>query len=179
MTAVTLGEGRRAAFLATLGIVCGLPVHATLSATGLAALLAASSTLYTTIKLVGGIYLCWLGLQAIRHARRETPDDDVRTRRGGNPFLRGFLSNVLNAKVALFYLTFLPQFISPTGSVFAQTMVLTAVHALEGFLWLVAYAYLIHRAASAVRSSLFRRGLETVSGVILIGLGLRAMTSTR
>jgi RhtB (resistance to homoserine/threonine) family protein len=179
VTMTTISQGRRAALLATLGIVCGLPIHATASALGLAAILATSATLYAVVKIVGGTYLAWLGIQALRSARRGGIGAEPSNSSQRTPFIRGFLSNVLNPKVALFYLTFLPQFITPGDAGLAQALLLAGVHAIEGIAWLVLYAYLIDRVAGAVRSSTFRRGVEAISGLVLVGLGVRVVADTR
>jgi threonine/homoserine/homoserine lactone efflux protein len=111
---VTLLDGKRAAFFTSLGICAGLPVHATASALGLSLILATSSEAFTVVKFVGAGYLAYLGIRTIRDSLRPAADPAVtagpaRSRRAA--FAQGFLSNVLNPKVALFYLTFLPQFI--------------------------------------------------------------------
>ena len=113
---VTLLDGRRAAFFTSLGICAGLPVHATASALGLSLILATSAEAFTVVKFAGAAYLAYLGVRTIRDSFRPTGDAVVaagRARTSRAAFAQGWLSNVLNPKVALFYLTFLPQFISP------------------------------------------------------------------
>ena len=122
---VTLLDGRRAAFFTSLGICAGLPVHATASALGLSLVLATSAEAFTVVKFVGAAYLAYLGIRTLRDSFRAAADQVVaagRTRSGRAAFLQGWLSNVLNPKVALFYLTFLPQFISPGDNVLAKSL---------------------------------------------------------
>jgi len=169
---ITFERGRRDAFLATLGICSGLFVHATASALGLSVILATSAEAFTILKLGGAVYLAYLGLQALRGSFR--PHDDIATpSRRGTPYLQGLLSNVLNPKVAVFYLTFLPQFMTPGDSVLLRSLAFALAHAVMGIVWLAGYAYVIARAARRFLGSGLRRWLERVTGVVLVGLGLR------
>ena len=177
---VTLLDGKRAAFFTSLGICAGLPVHATASALGLSLILATSSEAFTVVKFVGAGYLAYLGIRTIRDSFSAASDPVVaagRTRSGRAAFAQGWLSNVLNPKVALFYLTFLPQFISPGDNVLAKSLLLAGIHAVLGLLWLPLYAYAIHRIGALVRGA--RRWLERVSGAALIGLGVRLALERR
>jgi len=177
---VTLLDGRRAAFFTSLGICAGLPVHATASALGLSLVLATSAEAFTVVKFVGAAYLAYLGIRTLRDSFRAAADQVVaagRTRSGRAAFLQGWLSNVLNPKVALFYLTFLPQFISPGDNVLAKSLLLAAIHGLLGLVWLPLYAYAIDRVGAVVRGA--RRWLERLSGAALIGLGVRLALERR
>lgn len=172
---VTLERGRRAAFITTLGICTGLFVHATASALGLSVILATSAEAFTVVKLAGAAYLAYLGFRAIRASL--AGDDEVTVapppRRGTTPYLQGLLSNVLNPKVAVFYLTFLPQFIDPAGNVLAQSLFYAVAHAVMGIVWLAAYAYVLARLSRLFAKSGFRRWLERTTGAVLIALGVR------
>ena len=177
---VTLLDGRRAAFFTSLGICAGLPVHATASALGLSLILATSAEAFAVVKLAGAAYLTYLGVRTIRDSLRPSADPLVtaasaRSRRAA--FTQGFLSNVLNPKVALFYLTFLPQFISPGDNVLAKSLLLAGIHAVLGLVWLPLYAYAIDRVGVLVRGA--RRWLERLSGAALIGLGVRLALERR
>jgi threonine/homoserine/homoserine lactone efflux protein len=177
---VTLLDGKRAAFFTSLGICAGLPVHATASALGLSLILATSSEAFTVVKFVGAAYLGYLGIRAIRDSFRLATDPDVaagRTRSGRAAFAQGWLSNVLNPKVALFYLTFLPQFISPGDNVLAKSLLLAGIHAVLGLIWLPLYAYAIDRIGMIIRGA--RRWLERLSGAALIALGVRLALERR
>jgi threonine/homoserine/homoserine lactone efflux protein len=85
--------------------------------------------------------------------------------------VQGLLTNVLNPKAALFYLTFLPQFINPDDNVFVKALFLAGIHVTLGLIWLTTYAYAIERLAALMQGA--RRGLERVSGVDLVALGVR------
>ncbi|SON57324.1 Homoserine/homoserine lactone efflux protein [Hartmannibacter diazotrophicus] len=110
----TVMAGRAAGFAAFIGASAGLVVHSTLAAVGLSALLAASATAFTVLKVAGCLYLLWLALGAIRHGSAFSLD---REGRKSEPLARVFLKaigiNLLNPKIIIFFVTFLPQFVSP------------------------------------------------------------------
>lgn len=169
---VTLQEGKRAAFFTSLGISCGLPVHAAASALGLSVILSTSATAFTVVKIAGALYLGYLGVQSIRHAGRPvavTPAARARSRR--NAFAQGFLNNVLNPKVALFYLTFLPQFIEPGDPLLLKALLLAGIHVALGIVWLTTYAYAIDRVGKLIQGA--RVWLERVTGAVLVALAVR------
>jgi threonine/homoserine/homoserine lactone efflux protein len=171
---VTLLDGKRAAFFTSLGICAGLPVHATASALGLSLILATSAEAFTAVKIAGAAYLAYLGIRTIRDSLRPVADPRVaaaQARGSAAAFAQGWLSNVLNPKVALFYLTFLPQFISLGDNVLAKSLLLAGIHAVLGLVWLPLYAYAIDRLSALMRGA--RRWLERISGAALIGLGVR------
>jgi threonine/homoserine/homoserine lactone efflux protein len=173
--------GRRAAFGTTLGIGAGCMIWAIASAAGVAAVLAASEAAYDALRLVGAAYLVWLGVQslwvAVRGGRRggqtpfggQTPTSASLRR----PFRQGLLTNLFNPKIALFYTTFLPQFIRPGDPVLVLSMGMATVHILLGIVWLSAYAWLLNRAVDAFRGSRLRRALDAVTGTVLVALGIR------
>lgn len=171
---VTVVRGRRAAFLTTLGICSGLLVHAAASALGLSVILATSAEAFIAVKLAGAVYLGYLGIRSVRDSFRAAPPPaDAHQARAGTSYLQGLLNNVLNPKVAVFYLTFLPQFIDPTGNVLAQSLLFAVAHAAMGIAWLSAYAYVLARLSVLMARQGVRRWLERVTGAVLIGLGLR------
>jgi threonine/homoserine/homoserine lactone efflux protein len=175
---VTLQDGRRAAFFTSLGISSGLPLHATASALGLSIILSTSATAFTVVKVAGALYLAYLGVRTIRHAGRAievATAGRVRSERAA--FAQGFLTNVLNPKVALFYLTVLPQFIGPGDAVLAKSLLLAGIHVALGLVWLPLYAYALDRLSALVLGA--RRWLERITGVALVGLGARLALERR
>lgn len=176
---ITLERGRRAALLATVGICSGLFVHATASALGLSVILATSAEAFTIVKLAGAAYLTYLGVQALRSSFRRDIVEPRSPRRGANPFLQGVFSNVLNPKVAVFYLTFLPQFMSPGDNVLARSLAFAVAHAVMGIAWLSAYAYVVLRISAALGRAGVGRWLERVTGGVLIALGARLALERR
>jgi RhtB (resistance to homoserine/threonine) family protein len=176
-----LRGGRRAGIVTTLGICCGLFVHAVLSALGLSIVLMQSATAYLVLKWAGALYLMWLGFGSIRDAIRggdrawsrseRATTDSPRDQR--YPFLEGLTNNVLNPKVAVFYLAFLPQFIGPGDPALAKSLVLAGIHFVQGIVWLVGLAFLFDRGRVVLASARARRSLEAVSGTVLLGFGVR------
>jgi threonine/homoserine/homoserine lactone efflux protein len=166
--------GRRDAFATTLGIAAGCLIWALASAAGVAAVLAASETAYDALRLVGAAYLVWLGVQSLLAARRGYLNEPAGGGRPGrSPFRQGLLTNLFNPKIALFYTTFLPQFIGPGDPVLLLSVAMAGVHIALGIVWLSAYAWLLDRAVEAFRSSRLRRSLDALTGVVLVGLGIR------
>jgi RhtB (resistance to homoserine/threonine) family protein len=177
---VTIERGRLGAFWTTLGICSGLLVHATASALGLSVILATSAEAFTAVKLVGAAYLAYLGLRSLRDSfRHDAATPAAPPRRRGGSFLIGLLNNVLNPKVAVFYLTFLPQFIDPSGNVLAQSLLFALAHAVMGIAWLSFYAYVLARLSAVFARYGVRQWLERVTGVVLVGLGARLALERR
>jgi len=197
VTRNALALGPRGAQWTILGILMGCLIHATASALGLSAILATSARAYETVKLVGAAYLVWIGIQAIRnaHSDRESGsldfarDDNARSASGrhpersaqrgvegsalGSPFTQGFLTNILNPKVALFYLTFLPQFIPAGAPVLRTSLLLAMIHNVLGFAWLSLYARFVNRLRAALTRPVVKAWLERVTGGVLVALGAR------
>ncbi len=162
------------------GNLTGLLVHGIALAAGLSALLVASATAYTAVKLAGAAYLVYLGVQALR-ASRQSPSEPppaaiVAPHRA---FMQGVISTVLNPKPALFFLTFLPQFVDRDAPVLPQTMTLAAIHVVVGLIWLTAYAHLVQHARGVLTAPRVKAWLERTTGVVLIAFGLRVAVERR
>jgi threonine/homoserine/homoserine lactone efflux protein len=185
VTTHALATGRSAARSAALGVCSGILVHATAAAIGLSALLATSSLAFSLVKWVGAAFLIGLGARTIWNARRApspapgagavapVPTRSRRLRLGSSPFWQGFWSNVLNPKVALLFLSLLPQFVDRGGAVLVQTLLLSGTFLVMGLLWLLTYVAIVSRAAGFLRDDRLRRRIEIVSGSVLVALGLR------
>jgi RhtB (resistance to homoserine/threonine) family protein len=167
--------GRRAGVLASLGVSIGLVTWTIAAALGIAALLRASAPAFLALKLAGAVYLVWIGVQMLR-ARASAGDP---AGRGGRPrtaarsLRQGLLSDLGNPKIAVFFTSFLPQFVHGGGSAFVPLLVLGAIFATLTLLWLACYAVLIGRASALMRRPAVRRALDRVTGVVLIGFGIR------
>ena len=180
VTKNTLRGGRRAALFTTAGICLGCLIHAVASSLGLSVILSQSAAAFHAVKLVGAAYLIYLGAQALWSARR-TPAGTEHLPRApaGSPssdrrnFLEGLLTNLLNPKVALFYLTFLPQFLAPGAPVLAQSVLLAGVHIMMGFVWLTVFAAFIGSLGATLARPVVKRRMEAATGAVLVGLGLR------
>ncbi|MGV9772896.1 LysE family translocator [Streptosporangium sp. NPDC003464] len=181
----TISSGRRAAFLAGLGVTLGCYTWGVATALGLTALLAASDIAYTAVRIAGVAYLVWLGVRALWNARRPTgPDgsagpDGLADGLPGAParalalMRTGFVTNLLNPKVGVIYMTLLPQFIPADVPVLPATLLLVTLHNLLGMVWFASVVL----AASLMRRGLtrpaVRRRMEQLTGVVFIGFGVR------
>jgi threonine/homoserine/homoserine lactone efflux protein len=181
VAARSAGEGRAAGVVSAFGIAAGTLVHIAAVALGLSALLAAVPVAYTAVRLAGGAYLVYLGIRALLRSSVPGPSE-VRPAPLGTIFRQGVITNVLNPKVALFFLAFLPQFVDPTrGSMAWQVVFLGLLFNTSGTLVNVAVALGASGAAARLRSSSrSSRVLQRLTGVLFIGLGLRlALTGRR
>ena len=180
VTRNALLHGRRAAILTALGVNAGIAMWATASAFGLGALLHRSEALFTTVRLVGAAYLVVLGAQAVWWSwRRGHPAAPEIAPSRRSPFVQGILSNLLNPKIAVFFTSFLPQFVSPGGPVLGQLLLLGFLFNLLGLAWLLGCAVLTSRVGDALRRPRVRAALERVTGCVLIAFGLRLATERR
>jgi threonine/homoserine/homoserine lactone efflux protein len=180
VAARSTSEGRAAGIVSSLGIATGTLFHITAVALGLAALLAAVPVAYAAVRIGGAIYLVYLGVRALAthsagsaRAVANAPLAAI--------FRQGVITNILNPKVALFFLAFLPQFVDPTrGNPAVQIVVLGLIFDTSGTLVNTAVALGASRAAAGMRAS-SRTGdiLRKATGTIFIGLGLRLALSAR
>lgn len=183
ITRNALVGGRYGGLLTMLGGVLGLTVHASASALGLSALLVASATAFTALKIVGAVYLVWLGMQMLRSAVRSRQEPaveqpDAMPRRRSAYLWQGFLSNALNPKVALFFVTFLPQFLSAdTGSPRAEALLLSAIFALLYLAWFGLYVAAVDRLGRWLRRPTVKARVEQLTGVVLLSVAVRLATA--
>lgn len=173
-------EGRPAGIVSALGIGAGTLVHITLVAAGLAALLAAVPLAFRVVEICGGLYLIWLGIRAFRRGAARTiarPEPAPL----GAVFRQGVITNVLNPKVALFFLAFLPQFVDPSrGSTALQVVALGALFDVQGTI--VNLIVALGASGAAQQITKHRRAqevLERVTGALFIGLGARLVLARR
>jgi len=171
----SFGHGPKGGLVATIGVSAGIVVHTLLAAFGVASLLAAYPWTYEAVRLVGAAYLIWLGVSALRASGEVSKPPAVLSTR--QILRRGFLTNLLNPKVALFFVAFLPQFVDPArGAVAAQMMVLGALFICSGTLVNTGYALLggwVHEGFR--RDPRWYQRLQLVSGSILVVLGARLL----
>ncbi|HEY4306129.1 MAG TPA: LysE family translocator [Gemmatimonadaceae bacterium] len=173
VTRNVLAYGRRRTTMTIVGIACGCIIHATASALGISAILATSATAFNVMKTVGALYLVWMGAQSIRTANVPASVATDRSRGRTSPFLQGFLTNVLNPKVAIFYLTILPQFVAPGDNVLKRSLLLASIHIAMGLVWLTAYAWFVDRLGGVLTRPRVKARLERITGGVLIALGAR------
>ncbi len=176
-----LTRGQRAGLYTIFGISSGLFFHATLSALGLSLILVRSATAFEMVKLAGAAYLVLLGVQSLwrsrSHAKPERERQDTTTarveQRARSSYAEGLFTNILNPKVAVFYLALLPQFVAPTDPVLPKSLMLASIHVVLGLVWLPLVVLFVGKMARVLSQARLRRNLEMLSGLIMIGLGLR------
>jgi len=170
----SLAGGRREGVLSSLGTFVGGMVHVLAAAAGVSVILARSAVAFATVKYAGAAYLCFLGIRMIVYARRDNdslPADTVV--RARNPFWQGIATEVLNPKTALFFLSFIPQFVHrESGHVFWQFLLLGTISVTLNTSADLVVTMFAGPLGSRIRSSAkFRRTQRTATGAIMIGLG--------
>lgn len=174
----TLAGGRRGGAFTALGVVSGQVTWALAASAGLAAVLLASQPAFTALRLAGAAYLVVLGLQALASALR--PHSPAAASVPGpclaapTAFRQGVLSNLGNAKMAVFFTSLLPQF----GTTFWTMFPLGLCFAALTLAWLTGYACMVAKAAVVLQGPRIRRALDAVTGCVLVSLGLRVGTSS-
>lgn len=172
VVSVALGRGARPGIGATLGILAGNALYFVLSATGVAAVIVASSSLFNALKLAGAAYLVWLGVRMLLARRGEPAATAVVATTARKTFLRGFLVQTGNPKALVFFIALLPQFIDPERAVGWQILVLGVSSVLIEFLVLGAYAVAAVRAKQ-LAGTLLGGALERIGGGLLVVAGAR------
>jgi threonine/homoserine/homoserine lactone efflux protein len=168
----TLSGGRREGILSAFGTFIGGSAHVLAAGLGLSAVLAASATAFTVVKYAGALYLVWLGLRMIR-TRNVAMDEPAEAHKTNHAFRQGVVTEVLNPKTALFFLSFLPQFVSPAlGHVIVQFLLLGILSvSLNTIADLLVVSFAAPIGARLRSSARFRRNQRVASGVGMIGLG--------
>lgn len=181
---------RSAGVATALGVAGGLLVHTALAVAGLAAVLVAVPVLFRTVQLLGGAYVLYLGISALRAARRRTgrapAAEAVADQEGGGQaangtrraLRQGFLTNALNPKAPVLFLSLLPQFVPAGAAPLPRTLLLAAIVVLLALIWFPAVALLVDRLGRWLRRPRAARAIEGGSGAALTVLGLVLVTGT-
>jgi threonine/homoserine/homoserine lactone efflux protein len=170
-----IAGGRPAGFLAILGIQVGILIWGALAVVGLAALFAASPVAYTVVRIAGAGYLVWMAARLIGRsfARNPAASDPVTIGAGRTAFRQGLLTNLLNPKIAAFYVGVLPALV-PVGAPPALTMAaLVLCHVILGVIWLGFCTIAVAGGRSVLGRPSVRRWLDRVTGVVLLGFAAR------
>jgi threonine/homoserine/homoserine lactone efflux protein len=170
VTKNALLHGRNAALASAMGVNVGIALWTLAAALGVAAVVRASAEAFTAIKLAGALYLVYLGIQALR-GRRHAELRGAAPLSTAGAFRQGLVSNALNPKIAVFFTSLLPQF-APRGSLLGL-LALGAVFNLLGIVWLTVYALAAARGRAVLQRRRVRAVLDYLSGVVLVGLGVR------
>jgi threonine/homoserine/homoserine lactone efflux protein len=168
-----LGGGRREGLLSALGTFFGGMVHVFAAAAGVSVILARSAMAFAAVKYLGAGYLCFLGIRMILDARSDETISVAGLRPARNPFWQGILTEVLNPKTALFFLSFIPQFVNRAhGHVFLQFVLLGIISVTLNTAADIVVTLLAGPLGQRIRGSArFRRRQRTLTGTVMIGLG--------
>ncbi len=174
-----ISKGKKAAIISALGISTGCMVHTVLAAFGLSVILSKSIIAFNIVKAVGAFYLIYLGIKSMKTKDFSLKEEDKENISSGKIFREGILTNVLNPKVALFFLSFMPQFISPNNSFGAISfIVLGSTFVFTGTIWCLILAISSSLMTKKLKEKpSFSKILNRVTGIIFVGLGLKLLTS--
>jgi threonine/homoserine/homoserine lactone efflux protein len=180
-----LRGGRRSGFATSIGVFAGLVVWTIAASVGLAAMLRASEPAFVTLKICGCVYLVYLGARSLLDALRGTGSAKAARQPNGRgssvriSLRQGLISNLGNPKIAVFFTSFLPQFVPARHSPFLALLALGLVFCVLTLAWLAVYSALVARAGDLLRRSSVRRALDGVTGAVLVGLGARLALERR
>lgn len=196
MARLTLGQGRAAGSAAACGITLGICLHTALAMLGISAAIAHSPLLFSLLKYGGGAFLVWMGLQSLRSAaaaaaavlRYSGTENSRQAQAAGQPgrcglpaagtglrraFGQGFLTNALNPKAVIYFLTFLPQFMDPDAPLPPQFLLLGGIMALLVLVWFQALAHLLDRIRPLFLRPAVQLWLYRLTGIFFMAFGLR------
>ncbi len=175
--AVTVSEGRKAGIITVLGLNSSMIVHILAAAIGVSAILAASAEAFTVIKLLGAAYLVYIGIQALLSKSSIQSGRQVKNKNTNHSriFSKAFLTGMLNPKVALFFLAFVPQFVDPgKGYMIIQFLILGLILAGIDIVYESTLTILIGKLRNRfINNKLFTIIRQKISGFVMIGLGIR------
>jgi RhtB (resistance to homoserine/threonine) family protein len=173
LTKRTISDGKGDGFKMALGITSGSLVHTFAAAFGLSAILMQSAAAFEIIKYVGAIYLIYLGITSFL-TKKENKVEEVDQRAViRSAFKQGLFSNVLNPKVAIFFLTFLPQFIYAESGAAKQLILMGMIYTLLSITWFFLYVFFINYLRTWLTTPKVQGWMEKATGIVLIGFGLK------
>jgi len=175
-------EGKSKAFQTAVGICLGCIAWGLVVACGLGALLMASDLAFNVLKWMGAAYLAWLGLNMILKPRSQLTDmqaNNANLTTSQNWFIKGFLGNLLNPKVGIFYISFLPQFIPPHASAATWVMGLVMIHVVIGMLWSILLILAMQPLSRYLKQPKFVKYMDRITGSIFVLFALKLAFSKR
>ena len=174
----TLSHGRSAGFKTAFGTCCALMIHTSAAVLGLSAIIVKSAFLFSVFKYIGAIYLIYLGVRTLWSLwkREEAASADIQPKQHlekSSYFKQGFLTNILNPKVAVFFLTFLPQFVETGSNTFIPFLLMGITYTVLTAVWFLMYIYLINQISIFMKKPKAQVAMEGITGTILIGFGVK------
>lgn len=171
ITKNTLSSKKKAGFQTIFGTCTALIIHTLFATIGLSALLVKSAVLFSIVKYLGAIYLIYLGIKSL--LTKNTDTKNTKNNELANPFLQGLLTNLLNPKVAIFFLTFLPQFVAQSDTSWFYFALLGATYAVATFILFGLYVLFLDKIRGIMESDRTKKIINKVSGVVLLLFGLK------
>ena len=156
-----------------------MTVHAVAAIAGLSAILATSATAFHIVRVVGGVYLIYVGSRSLLSARRVESAEPTPGGLPERPFVTGFMTNLLNPKVAILFLSLLPQFVLADDVALTRTAQLAATFLFLAVVWLLLYSWVVSKVGRSLQRPRAMRAAEALSGFVLIGLGIRVLVGDR
>ncbi|WP_444757093.1 LysE family translocator [Pseudomonas sp. A014] len=172
-------EGRKQGLRAALGINAGCLLWGAAVAFGLGALIAVSELAYDILKYCGAAYLAWLGVNMLLRPRQSLAPAEAERRPAANWFLKGMMGNLLNPKVGIFYVSFLPQFIPQGQPLIAWTFGLVGIHVLLGLIWAMGLISATQSMAGVLRKGKVIQWMERATGLVFVLFAARLALSRR
>lgn len=175
-----VSTGKRPALMAGLGIALGCLLWGVVVSFGLGAVLQTSEAAYKAVKYLGAIYLLWIGIGLLMRPR-STSESGLRAKlkdKGGQAFRRGFMVNVLNPKVGIFYLTFLPQFVPQSADVASYSLLLASIHVLLSLAWFCVLIIATLPLGEFLKNPRSVKMLDRVTGGIFVFFAVRLASQT-
>jgi threonine/homoserine/homoserine lactone efflux protein len=172
-------EGRKQGLRAALGINAGCLLWGAAVAFGLGALIAVSELAYNVLKYCGAGYLAWLGINMLLRPRQALAPASADGQRAANWFLKGMMGNLLNPKVGIFYVSFLPQFIPQGQPLVAWTFGLVSIHVLLGLLWAMLLIGATRPLAGLLRRDKVIQWMDRATGLVFVLFAARLALGKR
>ncbi|PFF64752.1 lysine transporter LysE [Bacillus thuringiensis] len=174
----TLIAGKVGGVKTVFGTCIALLIHTLAAVIGLSALIVKSALLFSIFKYVGALYLIYIGIKALLAVRnKEGVDTNDISLNNENKhtscFRQGFLTNLLNPKIAVFFLTFLPQFLNPNHNTFIQLLVMCLTYLVLTAFWFAFYIFLIDKISAFMKKPKTQRYIQGLTGIVLIGFGVK------
>jgi RhtB (resistance to homoserine/threonine) family protein len=176
VTKNTIVGERKGGFQTMIGSCAGLSLHTIAAVAGLSAIIVKSAFAFSILKWVGAAYLCYLGVKTFiqMRAKKVQMDEEVLVAAKGNSYFKqGFITNITNPKVAVFFLTFLPQFLAPTSEPFWSFLIMGIIYTVLTFLWFACYVFLLDKIRNFMKRPSTQAIIESLTGVVLIGFGIK------
>lgn len=178
VTKNTLTVGKSGGLKTAFGTCCALLIHTSAAVLGLSAIIVKSALLFSVFKYIGAVYLIYLGMKALWSLKKKEEMATIDVNEKGkfentSCFKQGFLTNILNPKVAVFFLTFLPQFVEPGNNTFIPFLLMGITYTVLTAIWFLLYVTLINQVSAFMKKPKAQTIIEGITGSVLIGFGIK------